>query len=55
MTDEARYVAQAAAALGDKLVRLDELSLCFDPSPDYRAEVKRRLTKPTEPKKDEAA
>lgn len=46
---EATALADAVAALGDRLAyetllrRLDEQALCFDPDPNHRAEVKRRL------------
>lgn len=29
-----------------RLARMDERALCFDPDPEYRSEIKRRMTEP---------
>lgn len=35
---------EASRILREVLARMDERALCFDPDPEYRREVKQRLT-----------
>ena len=42
---ERAHLAKAAAALEDKLARIDERALMFDPDRAYRAEVKERVSR----------
>lgn len=43
-----------ARPLRETLARMDERALCFDPDPEYRREIKLRMTEP-ELEKDQAA